>query len=729
MKKYEKFHAKEFNLSIEEFNKIINILGRSPNLLEISIFSVMWSEHCSYKSTKKWLKFLPTKAPWVICGPGENAGIISIGDDDALVFKMESHNHPSFIEPYQGAATGVGGIMRDIFTMGARPIANLNSLRFGSIKNRKTRYLLNGVVAGIGDYGNCVGVPTVGGECYFHECYNENILVNAMCVGLVKKNKIFYSIAKGENYPIMYVGAKTGRDGIHGATMASAEFNLDSEKNRPQVQVGDPFTEKLLLEACLELMNTNALIAIQDMGAAGLTSSSFEMASKGNKGIILNLDKIPTREGGMQAFEIMLSETQERMLMIVKPGHVKTVKKIFDKWELESVEIGRLTNDGKMKIFHKNKLECSISIKEIVNNSPEYDRPSLAALKPKNVEVKIKNLNLKSIIKKLLSHENTASKKWIFSQYDQSVMCDTVCGPEEADAAVIRIHNSSKAIAITSDCNPIYCKSDPYKGAIIAVAESWRNLISVGSHPLAITNNLNFGNPEKKEIMNEIKESIKGIKHACETLNYPVVSGNVSLYNDTLGKSIYPTPVIGGVGLIENIKNIKLNRITKGSSVFLIGKTSGHLQLSSYQKIIIGTEEGIPPEIDLKEEKKNGLFIKNLIKNNSQNIVGIHDISEGGILIALSELIIKNNIGISLSYPPTSDYNKIISYLLGEDQSRYLVITTNKEFITKEAKKKNIKCTFLGTCEGEKLKIKNIFEISNKEIINYNKIFFRKYCN
>ena len=397
MKVYEKNHAVDFNLSEKEFGKIEEILGRLPNLIEISIFSVMWSEHCSYKSTKKWLKMLPTKAPWVICGPGENAGIVGIGNNDAIVFKMESHNHPSFIEPYQGAATGVGGIMRDIFTMGARPIANLNSLRFGSIKNKKTKYLLNGVVSGIGDYGNCVGIPTVGGECYFHECYNENILVNAMCVGLVKQNKIFYSTAKGKNYPIIYVGAKTGRDGIHGATMASAEFNVDSEKKRPQVQVGDPFTEKLLLEACLELMNTNALIAIQDMGAAGLTSSSFEMASKGKKGINLYLEKIPTRETCMKPFEIMLSETQERMLMIVKPDQIKTVKKIFDKWELESVEIGRLTDNGRMKIYHNGKLECNLCISDVVDNSPEYDRPSKNYRKPKPAKINIKSKNIKPI--------------------------------------------------------------------------------------------------------------------------------------------------------------------------------------------------------------------------------------------------------------------------------------------------------------------------------------------
>ena len=728
MKVYEKNHAVDFNLSEKEFGKIEEILGRLPNLIEISIFSVMWSEHCSYKSTKKWLKMLPTKAPWVICGPGENAGIVGIGNNDAIVFKMESHNHPSFIEPYQGAATGVGGIMRDIFTMGARPIANLNSLRFGSIKNKKTKYLLNGVVSGIGDYGNCVGIPTVGGECYFHECYNENILVNAMCVGLVKQNKIFYSTAKGKNYPIIYVGAKTGRDGIHGATMASAEFNVDSEKKRPQVQVGDPFTEKLLLEACLELMNTNALIAIQDMGAAGLTSSSFEMASKGKKGINLYLEKIPTRETCMKPFEIMLSETQERMLMIVKPDQIKTVKKIFDKWELESVEIGRLTDNGRMKIYHNGKLECNLSISDVVDNSPEYDRPSKNYCKTKPTKINIKSKNIKSILKKLLLNENNSSKAWIFNQYDQSVMGDTICGPEEADAAIIRIHKSSKAVAITSDCNPIYCQSDPYKGAIIAVAESWRNLISVGSIPLAITNNLNFGNPEKEEIMYQIKQSIKGIKHACEELNYPVVSGNVSLYNDTLGKSIYPTPVIGGVGLIKNIKKIKLNRILHGSHIFLIGKTLGHLQLSSYQKIFLGKESGVPPLIDLKEEKKNGLFIKNLIKNYSNEIVGIHDVSEGGILIAISELIIKNNIGVYLTNLLEHPLDNIINFLFGEDQSRYIVVTKNKKFIQEQAKKDSVECSYLGICKGNKLKIKNFFEISNKEIINYSRKFFNKYC-
>ena len=716
--KYSNKEIESHNLSIQEYKTIVKVIGREPNFLELGIFSVMWSEHCSYKSTKKWLKTLPTKADWVICGPGENAGVIDIGNNNAIVFKMESHNHPSFIEPYQGAATGVGGIMRDIFTMGARPIANLNSLRFGNISHSKTKYLVNGVVSGIGDYGNCVGIPTVGGECFFHECYNNNILVNAMSIGLVKKNKIFFSAAKGNNYPIFYVGAKTGRDGIHGATMASAEFNENSVNNRPQVQVGDPFTEKLLMEACLELMKTKAIVAIQDMGAAGLTSSSFEMASKGNMGIILDLDQVPLREQGMNPYEIMLSETQERMLVIINPNHTQKTKQIFKKWGLDSVKIGSLTNDGKMKIFFKGKLQCSLQINQLVELSPEYNRPS----KKKNyVTFKkkffthIKPLNA---LKKILASANFSSKKKLYSQYDQTVMGDTVLGPGDADAAVIRIHNTNKAIAATSDCNSIFCKADPYKGSMIAVAETWRNLNAVGAKPLAITDNLNFGNPEKKEIMYEIKQSIKGIKDACTYLDYPVVSGNVSLYNETNGKSIYPTPVIGGVGIIDNVKKIASIKLVNNCAVFLIGKTTGHLDLSLFEKVVNNSEKGKPPKLNLEYEKLNGEFVRNLIEKYNKEIIGVHDLSDGGLLLALAEMVMINKIGISIEIP--KNIKSINHWLFGEDQSRYIVITKNAKLIEDLGKRNNIFIKNIGYTGGKKLIVKNFFEILYKELMDLN---------
>ena len=724
MKKNSKEVIENHGLSTKEYDQILKILNREPNLLELGIFSVMWSEHCSYKSTKKWLKTLHTKAKWVICGPGENAGVIDIGDNDALVFKMESHNHPSFIEPYQGAATGVGGIMRDIFTMGARPIANLNSLRFGHPKDKKTKHLLSGVVSGIGDYGNCIGIPTVGGECYFHESYNNNILVNAMTVGLAKKNKIFYSVAKGIGYPVIYVGAKTGRDGIHGATMASAEFDDKSKDKRPQVQVGDPFTEKLLLEACLELMDTNAIIAIQDMGAAGLTSSSFEMASKGNCGIDLYLDKVPVREQKMKPYEIMLSETQERMLMIINPDSREKTTMIFDKWGLESSEIGKITESGDMKIFFNKKLHGVLPIKPLADLSPEYDRLARQRKQKKLVKKK-SHIDTKESLIKVISSANQSSKEWIFNQYDRSVMGDTLLDSQKSDAAVVKIHNTKKAVAITCDCNPIYCNANPFQGSMLAVVETWRNLCAVGSKPLAITDNLNFGNPEKKEIMYEIRESIRGIREACLKLNYPVVSGNVSLYNETKGKSIYPTPVIGGVGLIKNYNKICSINLEKNSHVFLIGKTNGHLEQSLYEKEVYNIENGTPPKIDFKEEKKNGEFVRKLIKKDL--IIGCHDVSDGGILICLSEMIINNNIGMQLSIPN----NEITDtqWLFGEDQSRYVIISNKRKYLKEMAKDENIYIEELGTVAGDKLLIKDCLEISVKDLIDYNNKWFYNYMS
>ena len=715
---------KEHGLTAKEYLLIKKILKRDPNLLELGIFSVMWSEHCSYKSTKKWLKTLPTDGKRVICGPGENAGIIDIDDNDAIVFKMESHNHPSFIEPYQGAATGVGGIMRDIFTMGARPIANLNSLRFGSPKFFKTKNLLKGVVKGIGDYGNCVGIPTVGGECYFHNSYNKNILVNAMCVGLVKKNKIFYSTAKGVGNPIFYVGSKTGRDGIHGATMASAEFNDTSESNRPQVQVGDPFMEKLLLESCQELMKQDAIIAIQDMGAAGLTSSSFEMASKGSCGVKLYLDNVPCREEKMTPYEMMLSETQERMLMIIKPSKKELTKKIFKKWGLEAREIGKITKNGKMEIYFKKELVGNLPIKPLAESAPEYDRPSMKISKIETYNTKINNYSIKEALLKIISSPNHSSKEWVYNQYDRSVMCDTIYSSGQADAAVVRVHNSNKAISITCDCNPVYCNAEPKLGAAIGVAESWRNLISTGAEPIAITDNLNFGNPEKKEIMYEIKEAIRGIKEACEFLNFPVVSGNVSLYNETNKKSIFPTPVIGGVGLIKNLSNAKSLKIETDNKIFLVGNTSGHLELSEYNQIN-NNYTGKPPPLNLKKELKHGIFIKNLIREKTSLITGCHDISEGGILIALAELAIANKKGIKVQVP--KNVKKLKNWCFGEDQSRYLVAVNNEKIFKEYALRNKIRITKVGVVQGNHFSLLNQFEISVKKLINYNSKWFKKF--
>ncbi len=728
MRKYSSEISKkvifDHGLNLKEYDMILKILNRIPNLLELGIFSVMWSEHCSYKSTKKWLKTLPSEAPWIVCGPGENAGIIDIGDDDVIVFKMESHNHPSFIEPYQGAATGVGGIMRDIFTMGARPIANLNSLRFGDPKNNKTKHLLSGVVSGVGDYGNCVGIPTVGGECYFHKCYNGNNLVNAMSVGLTKKNKIFYSVAKGVNFPVFYVGAKTGRDGIHGATMASAEFDEKSKEKRPQVQVGDPFKEKLLLEACLELMDTEAIIAIQDMGAAGLTSSSFEMASKGDCGIELYLDNVPLREKKMVPYEIMLSETQERMLMVIDPKFIDQTVKIFSKWELDSKIIGKITDTGLMKIFFNNKLNAELPIKPLADAAPEYDRPARRK-KKKSIKKSLKRevpSDLDALVK-IISSPNYSSKEWVFNQYDRSVMGDTLLDSQKADAAVVRIHKTNKAIAITCDCNPVYCQANPYLGAKIAVAETWRNISAVGAKPMAITDNLNFGNPEKKEIMYQIKQGIKGIKDACVALNFPVVSGNVSLYNETKNKPIYPTPVIGGVGLIKDYRKTCSLSINEGQDIFLVGNTLGHLSLSAYNIEVLKSEIGSPPKLDLKEELKNGDFIRDMI--NKGLIKTCHDLSDGGLLLGLAEVLIKNNQGAEISLP-----SKKISdtrWFFSEDQSRYLVITNQKEKLIKIAKSKNVTIILIGKVKGKSLNVKKCFEISLKDLININKKWFLNY--
>ncbi|MHA1597966.1 MAG: phosphoribosylformylglycinamidine synthase subunit PurL, partial [Alphaproteobacteria bacterium] len=571
-------------LSESEYEEVLAIMGREPNLTELGIFSVMWSEHCSYKSSKKWLKTLPTEAPWVICGPGENAGIIDIGDNHAIIFKMESHNHPSFIEPYQGATTGVGGIMRDVFTMGARPIANLNALRFGRPDHPKTRHLVSGVVAGIAGYGNCMGVPTVGGECEFHSSYDGNILVNAMTIGLAPADNIFYSAAAGVGNPVVYVGSKTGRDGIHGATMASTEFSEDSEAKRPTVQVGDPFTEKLLLEACLELMATDAIVGIQDMGAAGLTSSSFEMASKGGVGIEMDLDAVPQREANMTAYEMMLSESQERMLMVLKPGREDEARAIFEKWELDFAIVGILTDTKHMVLRHKGEIVADLPIDPLAEASPEYDRPWVETPKSDVIaaaDVQAPN-DMMAALKTLISCPNLASKRWIWEQYDHMVMADTVARPG-GDAAIVRIHGTNKAIATASDCSPRYCFADPVEGGRQVVAEAWRNLTAVGATPKAITDNMNFGNPERPEIMGQFVGCIQGIGEACTALDFPVVSGNVSLYNETNGTGILPTPTIGGVGVLADVhKHAHLAFTDEGQDIVVIGDTIGHLGQSLY---------------------------------------------------------------------------------------------------------------------------------------------------
>jgi len=653
----------------DEYKLILEIMGRAPNLTELGIFSVMWSEHCSYKSSKKWLKTLPTKAPWVICGPGENAGIIDIGDDQAIVFKMESHNHPSFIEPYQGAATGVGGILRDVFTMGARPIANMNALRFGDPANPKTRHLVAGVVAGIGGYGNCVGVPTVGGETNFHKSYNGNILVNAMTVGLADKNNIFYSAAAGVGNPVVYFGSKTGRDGIHGATMASAEFDEKSEEKRPTVQVGDPFTEKLLIEACLELMATDVIVAIQDMGAAGLTSSSFEMASKGGLGVELDLDSVPMREEGMSAYEIMLSESQERMLMILKPGKEDVARAIMDKWELDFAVIGTLTDTGRMVLKRHGEIVANLPIDPLAQASPEYDRPWTAPAKlPVIAADKVEAVDPASALKTLLGCPDLASKRWIYEQYDHMVMGDTVQRPG-GDAAVVRIHGTQKAVAITTDCTPRYCQADPHEGGRQAVAEAYRNISATGAVPLAVTDNLNFGNPEKHEIMGQIVEAIKGMGEACRELDFPVVSGNVSLYNETQGTAIQPTPAIGAVGLLDDVsKHMTVAFKAGGNHIVLLGETKGWLGASLYLREVCGREEGAPPPVALHRERRKGELVRQLIQDGQ--ITACHDVSDGGLLVAVAEMAMASGIGASLEAPSSLPLH---AWCFGEDQGRYVL--------------------------------------------------------
>jgi phosphoribosylformylglycinamidine synthase subunit PurL len=710
--------AIDHGLKKDEYKKICNLLKRVPNITELGIFSAMWNEHCSYKSSRLHLKNLPTKGKNVIQGPGENAGVVDIGDDDAIVFKIESHNHPSFIEPYQGAATGVGGIMRDVFTMGARPIANLNSIHFGSPQHKKTKNLLRGVVHGIGGYGNCMGVPTIAGQTSFDESYNGNILVNAMTLGLVKKNKIFYSKAAGLGKPVIYVGSKTGRDGIHGASMASAVFDEKIEEKKPTVQVGDPFTEKLLLEACLELMSGDSIIAIQDMGAAGLTSSSIEMASKGNLGIEINLNKVPCRETKMTPYEIMLSESQERMLIVLENGKENLAQKIFDKWNLDFAIIGKTTKSKKIELYFDEKKVADIPVNTLVENSPMYDRKWKKAKLPKKVKrskEQFKNLKIINVLDKILSNPNVCSKEWIWQQYDHTVMGDTIQKPG-GDAGVVRVHGTNKAVAASVDSSAIYCWAHPLSGGKQIVCESWRNLISVGAKPIAITNCLNFGSPEKKENMGEFVECVQGLGEASTYLDFPVVSGNVSFYNQTKDVGIKPTPAIGGIGLIKNYKNMITMGLKQSDNIILvIGKTEGHLDQSLFSREILNEKNGPPPEINLFNEKNNGETILKLI--DKEFIKAAHDVSLGGIITAISKMCIKGKKGVTLKKPKYL-INEF-EYLFGEDQGRYVIEIekNNLKDVTEILEKNSVHYDELGTVNSEELIINSKTKVSIDDLI------------
>ncbi|MDA9767695.1 phosphoribosylformylglycinamidine synthase subunit PurL [Candidatus Pelagibacter sp.] len=722
--------AIDHGLKKDEYAKICELLKRTPNITELGIFSAMWNEHCSYKSSRLHLKKLPTKGKQVIQGPGENAGVIDIGGDDAIVFKIESHNHPSFIEPYQGAATGVGGIMRDVFTMGARPIANLNSIHFGSPQHKKTKNLLRGVVHGIGGYGNCMGVPTIAGQTNFDSSYNGNILVNAMTLGLVKKDKIFYSKAAGLNKPVIYVGSKTGRDGIHGASMASASFDEKIEEKKPTVQVGDPFTEKLLLEACLELMAGDSIIAIQDMGAAGLTSSSIEMASKGNLGIEINLNKVPCREANMTPYEIMLSESQERMLIVLENGKEEDAKKIFDKWNLDFAVIGKTTKTKKIELYFDDQQVAGIPVNTLVENSPMYDRKWKKAKLPKKNKIKkedLKNLKIIDVLKKVLSHPNVCSKEWIWQQYDHTVMGDTIQKPG-GDSGVVRVHGTDKAVAASVDSSAIYCWAHPLTGGKQVVCESFRNLISVGAKPVAITNCLNFGSPENEENMGEFVECVQGIGEAAEYLKFPVVSGNVSFYNQTKDEGIKPTPSIGGVGLIKDYKKmISMDFKEVNNVVLVIGKTEGHIDQSLFARNILDEKNGPPPEINLFNEKNNGETLLKLIESGL--IKSAHDVSIGGIITAVSKMCIKGNKGINLEKPKYL-INEI-EYFFAEDQGRYIIEVSKDGLkkVTDILNKNAVHYDELGMINEDQLFINDKTKVSIDELRTSNTSWLTNYMS
>ena len=701
-------------LKPDEYDLIISIINRVPTFTELGIFSAMWNEHCSYKSSKKWLRTLPVEGPQVICGPGENAGIVDIGDEQALVFKMESHNHPSYIEPYQGAATGVGGILRDVFTMGARPIAVMNSLSFGETSHYKTHQLVNGVVSGIGGYGNCFGVPTVGGETRFDSSYNGNCLVNAFAAGLVDKNKIFYSAASGIGMPVVYLGAKTGRDGVGGATMASAEFDDQIEEKRPTVQVGDPFTEKRLMEACLELMQTGAVISIQDMGAAGLTCSAVEMGDKGNLGISLDLEKVPTREPNMSAYEMMLSESQERMLMVLDPEKENIAKHIFDKWDLDFAIVGETISDDRFLIKLDGAVKADLPLKALAGNAPEYDRPWSEG--PPVEELKdVVEINAIDGLKALISSANYSSKSWIYEQYDSQVMADTIERPGFG-AGIVRVHGTEKSIAFTSDVTPRYVRANPFEGGKQAVAEAFRNLISVGARPLASTDNLNFGNPEKPEVMGQFVQAVKGISDAVRELNMPIVSGNVSLYNETDGVSINPTPTIGAIGLISAAETPINRKAYEGNMAVLIGETKGHLGQTALLQEVFNRSDGDAPKVNLETEKKHG----NFILTNRNLINACTDLSDGGLALAAFELAHRSEIGFEI-------YEESTAFLFGEDQARYLIACEfdQAESLFVEAGKQNIPIQTVGSFKGDTI----IFGNSKSDMASLSSFFTDTFKN
>jgi phosphoribosylformylglycinamidine synthase len=656
-------------LKPDEYQRILALIGRAPSFTELGIFSAMWNEHCSYKSSRLHLRKLPTTAPWVIRGPGENAGVIDIGDGDACVFKMESHNHPSFIEPYQGAATGVGGILRDVFTMGARPIACLNLLRFGAPAHPKTRHLVAGVVAGVAGYGNSFGVPTVGGSTAFDASYDGNILVNAMAVGLARADRIFYSAATGVGNPIVYLGSKTGRDGIHGATMASAAFEADAEEKRPTVQVGDPFSEKLLLEACLELMASGAVIAIQDMGAAGLTSSAVEMGAKGNLGIELDLDAVPCRETGMTAYEMMLSESQERMLMVLRPEQEQEAEAIFKKWGLDFAIVGKTTDSLRFVVKHRGEVKVDLPIKELGDEAPLYDRPWVAAPKPSVLDPAsiAPAMSNRDALLALLATPELCCKRWVWEQYDHLILGNTIRRPG-GDAAVVRVGEGPKGLALATDVTARYCAADPYEGGKQAVAECWRNISVTGAKPLALTDNLNFGNPEKPEIMGQFVGCLEGIGEAARALDFPIVSGNVSLYNETQGSGISPTPAIGGVGVIADVALAAKTGLASGDVIVLVGQTKGWLGRSVYLRDLLGRVEGAPPPVDLAAERRNGDCVRNLVLG--EWVTAAHDLSDGGLAVAVAEMALAGGVGATIDALPSGPTHAV---LFGEDQSRYLV--------------------------------------------------------
>jgi phosphoribosylformylglycinamidine synthase subunit PurL len=704
-------------LKPDEYERILALIGRTPTFTELGIFSAMWNEHCSYKSSRVHLRNLPTKAPWVIQGPGENAGVIDIGDGQACVFKMESHNHPSFIEPYQGAATGVGGILRDVFTMGARPIACLNLLRFGSPDHPKTRHLVGGVVAGIGGYGNSFGVPTVGGSTGFHQCYDGNILVNAMAVGIADKDKIFYAKATGVGNPIVYLGSKTGRDGIHGATMASAAFEEEAEEKRPTVQVGDPFAEKLLLEACLELMASGSVIAIQDMGAAGLTSSAVEMGAKGNLGIQLDLDAVPCREEGMSAYEMMLSESQERMLMVLDPARERDAEAIFRKWGLDFAIVGHTTDTLRFVVKHRGEVKADLPIKELGDQAPLYERPYVPTPPANRVDANWVRppVDNRTALLRLLGSPNLCSKRWIWEQYDHLILGNTIV-PPGADAAVVRIGEGPKGLALTTDVVARYCAADPVEGGRQVVAEAWRNLIAVGARPLAITDNLNFGNPERPEIMGQFVGCLEGIGEACRALDFPVVSGNVSLYNETRGQGILPTPSIGGVGLVDDVAKIATPGFkAEGHAILLIGRTPGWLGQSIYLSELCGREEGSPPPVDLAEERRNGEFVRSAIR--AGRVTAVHDLAEGGLGVALAEMSIDGRIGARIDRLPNSA--PAHGVLFGEGQARYLLTAPKgaAETLIGEAEAAGVPILQLGETGGDALILPDTTGITISELV------------